>query len=1446
MSANPAVTDFAVTQKIDSGEASNVTPSVTSLDATGKIVTLTVPAVVATTADQSVVNSVSYKGGAAVAASAFTVAKVDFTVSSVSAITATTVKVVLTASPATPYTTADASKFNVLAGGAANVVTTVTRDLSDESAKTYTLTLTNSLNNTEGNLTVNGTSPASKVVVGSDFDYDSKVPTVTKVEALNGSQIKITFSEKMDKTTAEDILNYSISDPSGAVITGNLKALSSNSNATLSADKLSVVITLGTTDMPTGLANSSFYFITNDGTGGAAAKDLNNNVCLKTITPFEGMATADTTGPSLSSASYNKATSVLKLTFDEPVKLNDADINELKISIAAATGTPVALAETDYTIVSAATANEITITLTTSKAAVDALTGSLTVTLAEGAFKDFAANNSVAKSVTATVATAPQIQTATYDEKTNKLTLTFDKDVNVATLTDLTKIQVKTGSGIYADLSGTSTVETTANGTSVVIVPNSPSFRGTAVVATAGLKLKANALSDVADAQANVETEVALNFVNDIVAPSVVSASYQNITHVLTLTFDEAVQAATVAKGNIKFYDANTAGAATALGDGGTSVSAVDGTTITVTIAGGDITLLDGLSSDSTKFELSAVQDITGNVMTALTKAAATGVTTTVSDLVPPQVHTDTAVVNSNLVKVVFNEKVDPATAQNKDNYEIYVTAAPAQKLTIVSATLLANGTDVQLVTSTQLSGAGYTVKAANVKDIAGNVILATNNTDTFVGSATTNTAPTISSAVFADVDNDGKVSVNDTVTLGFSEAVKFIGTVSEADFTLGTSATPTFGLNAAFATSTTDPSKVVVTLGTAPKMTVAGAGKTTIDVKTANDLGDLLDLKAAVSSAVAITGDEVAPSIAKAVITDVDNSNSLNAGDTLTVTFSEGVAATTANLVDGSSVIDSFGLTNLSAMGNATIDVIDSKNLKITFGTTTNFGTFAVGDNVAYIDASDAIYDLFGNEAGTAVKASEAVSTDGPVITSAVFYDTDANGADVGDRMILTFDRNIGNATSAAALADDFTLNTGSNLQIAAGAVSRYDNNKLAITLGTAATIAANPTINISATPGNVTLTDFYGNKAVPAASPVTVTVGTAEAAPVLSSVTYTDTHATGSIDAGDTVKYGFSKAMDKNAFNSNGSDADTLLGAQDNDFGTASSIAWNEAGTELTVTLSATSLALANGDVFNPAAGVVDVMGKADATAFAPSVEIVFAASGVTLGATTATTQGVAPVKQVETATVAGTIGAAGAGDATVTVTAAGVPALVAGKAIAVAVANDDTAALVAGKIRTALGLDADVSGFFDISGAGAEVILTAKTAAANDTTINIATIDGTSVGLTPAATSADTTAGVVAVKEVGTTTVTTGASATGTLTVNVADGALDRNVAVVVTAGDDAATVAGKIRIALAADTGAGGVANVGAGGYTVTGAGAIIILTQNAASAGSNVTLAVTLG
>lgn len=131
---------------------------------------------------------------------------------------------------------------------------------------------------------------------------------------------------------------------------------------------------------------------------------------------------------------------------------------------------------------------------------------------------------------------------------------------------------------------------------------------------------------------------------------------------------------------------------------------------------------------------------------------------------------------------------------------------------------------------------------------------------------------------------------------------------------------------------------------------------------------------------------------------------------------------------------------------------------------------------------------------------------------------------------------------------------------------------------------------------------------------------------------------------------------------------------------------------------------------------------------------------------------------VRQVETATVVGTV--TGSGNATVIITAAGMAG--SPKTISVPLLLGDTASIVAGRIRTALAADSAVNAFFIVGGTGVSIVLTSRLTAANDATVNIDIDNGTCTGLTTAHTSANSTAGVAGSVQVDTfrwNTVTSG---------------------------------------------------------------------------------------
>lgn len=114
---------------------------------------------------------------------------------------------------------------------------------------------------------------------------------------------------------------------------------------------------------------------------------------------------------------------------------------------------------------------------------------------------------------------------------------------------------------------------------------------------------------------------------------------------------------------------------------------------------------------------------------------------------------------------------------------------------------------------------------------------------------------------------------------------------------------------------------------------------------------------------------------------------------------------------------------------------------------------------------------------------------------------------------------------------------------------------------------------------------------------------------------------------------------------------------------------------------------------------------------------------------------------IRQVETAVVVGTITTTG--NATFTMTKSGMAGTP--LAVTVAVVDDDVASTVATKAAAALNADASFNAVLHAVANGSNVIVTCLSAAANDASMNLAYTNDTCAGLTPDASSNDTTAGV-----------------------------------------------------------------------------------------------------
>ena len=201
------------------------------------------------------------------------------------------------------------------------------------------------------------------------------------------------------------------------------------------------------------------------------------------------------------------------------------------------------------------------------------------------------------------------------------------------------------------------------------------------------------------------------------------------------------------------------------------------------------------------------------------------------------------------------------------------------------------------------------------------------------------------------------------------------------------------------------------------------------------------------------------------------------------------------------------------------------------------------------------------------------------------------------------------------------------------------------------------------------------------------------------------------------------------------------------------------NISNAQSNLTISATGTTTRPGYIGSIA---INAGGKTSYSTADQAYQTYFLLAGTTTAATLNMTTGDAagdawtvPVQQVETATAAGTV--TGAGNAKATITAAGLTGSPLDVTFAV---TDETAADWATLCRTALAANTDVAAMFEISGTTTSIVLTRKplasytlgpdtidTAYANDATLNIALDNDTSTGITTAATSTNTTAGVQA---------------------------------------------------------------------------------------------------
>lgn len=205
LTAAPIVTDFAVTQTIGS-TVTTIVPTAVTMDATNTIATLTVPNVAAASADQSVLDSVSYKNATPVNASAFDVAAAPATTATIAAQLVSAVNGTITVTLNAALTTAPAvSDF------------AVTQTIGSTATTVVPTEVTMDATNTIATLTVPMVAVAStdqNVVDSVSYQNTAPVSASAFVVAAAPATTPITFSGV-----------YSDGIPGGAGLLGNTDAV---------------------------------------------------------------------------------------------------------------------------------------------------------------------------------------------------------------------------------------------------------------------------------------------------------------------------------------------------------------------------------------------------------------------------------------------------------------------------------------------------------------------------------------------------------------------------------------------------------------------------------------------------------------------------------------------------------------------------------------------------------------------------------------------------------------------------------------------------------------------------------------------------------------------------------------------------------------------------------------------------------------------------------------------------------------------------------------------------------------------------------------------------------------------------------------------------------------------------------------------------------------------
>ena len=1122
-------------QKVDANTPKTISADFTLAD-DGLSATAEVDSVVATTAEQTVIYSVSYNSATAVEANAITVAPVvvDAEKPVITLIGDATMNLKVGDTFTDPGSTVEDNVDKDL-----EAVVTGLDELDTNKAGTYTLKY-----NAEDKAGNKADEVTRTVIVA------EALPVVTSVSVINATTVEAILDEVQTVAPTADKFNVTLGTDPVAVTNVQLKA--------------------GTTKTYTLTVNI-------DGKEG-----------LISVNNIAASATSDFKKPELTGVEIIDSKQI-RIKFSE--KVNSATfpaatsfklLNRSNNAVDTFTGLSTLAVEeggTSAILTIGETAGFAGILVTLDGTNLELIDGNYRLYVND--VKDVAGNAMLANSLTDFTITpsqladktAPVMIPASYNTATGLLSVNFSEAVKTGADFDITKFSFTSDTDVVASLSALDTVAFASGNKQANIQLSAVNMTAVRTAINAGKVVRVSAAAGAyKDVSNNANTASSATIV--IAAPPVLTAAeYNEETNILSVTFDKAVVPSTITAAKLAAASVNFEGGAAQSLAGATIISTTDPKVVRLYVAGlaevnNDTTPAHTVSlpadfvftsADTATRVGSAATTATNNQLTytevtgapILTGAAFNNSTKKLELTFDKYIATGDASINEANIDIVKNAGVTTGTDTEALVYSIAVdanhAAVSANKVTI-DLTLDQAGdatTTVAGLISAVNDGTALSVKlvASAVKGANGSLSVAT--TTAAVATAQPYVAIAATDATKPVVSNTTVVS-SKIIKVTFSEKVNAVDAINLANYSVALTA----DANAVLSISNVqlDASGKIATLTLAQAQQVGAIYTLKIDgIK--DNAGNVMD--AYTINSLTGTNSTADPQMADATthtiaVTDADGSQNLSNNDYIMLSFESPVVLTdgTASKVQVSSIIDPARLAAALVTNGTDADILegavlstvagDQTKLKLTLAKTValkGWNAVTLGTTTVNIAATNNIVSAIdGSLAQPAVAAQTIVapSATGPKVVSAVYADTNNSGSqDMGDKVVVTFDQNILVPDVPNVLNNDF----GAALAGAAYQAVKTGDKEVTITFAASPTVViGTTTVDVTGTLANVDIASSWSNKAVPhagtPADPAIVITATDVTSPTLTAAAFNDADDNG-VDAGDQIILTFSEAI-------------------------------------------------------------------------------------------------------------------------------------------------------------------------------------------------------------------------------------------------------------------------------------------------------------------------------